>query len=107
MYNVKVCKVCGDEKPFEDFRKSNTKSGIGTTCRECYNLEHSEYKKQFKEKTKVYHKKYYEENKESLAIQQKRHREEYVKIHGRTFTSSRKEYNKFYYEAHKKKKEDN
>lgn len=71
-YNMEKqrCRKCGKEKPREDFPKTDSKKGIKSTCKICYNEYYRNYYKQkpwqyskhrgyVKKNDEVYHKQLY------------------------------------------------
>ena len=62
----KKCKICDKEKPLTDFYQRKDNGRYRSECKECYNergkKQGKEWRRNNKEKTKVYHKKYYIEN---------------------------------------------
>ena len=86
---IKICTVCGLEKPLEEFRKSG--KYYRSECKQCNNKMCKERNLKNKEHIKQKQKEYRESHKEQIAKYKKEH---YNK-------EKMKKYNKKYYEEHK------
>jgi hypothetical protein len=76
---TKICNKCKTEKTLPEFRlRKDTKTGYGTTCKECESIVNKlyrektknkaqNYRTENKEKLKAYFKKRYENNKEYIS----------------------------------------
>lgn len=74
MDGVKVCSVCGEEKPLECFpKKSFVKSGIGEKCKNCASRAHAKYRAENREKELERKRKYNREHRAERAQYKKEH----------------------------------
>lgn len=95
---TKVCKKCGRELPLSEFYKGKTyKDGHKNECKECFNQQRKQYKKQYyldnKETILEHQKQYRQEHKEEIAEYFKQYRQE----HKVEIAERRKQYFKQYY----------
>jgi len=64
---VKVCTLCGIEKPLESFFKRSKKTGtLRSACKCCTSRNNIVYKQKHKEYLTQYHKEYYEKERERI-----------------------------------------
>ena len=62
---MKICSKCKVEKPFCDFHKrSDSRDGYRSQCKECKNSVNSKWQKTNPEKARMYNKKHWQENPE-------------------------------------------
>lgn len=74
---MKECRVCGDVKPVTEFnKKSNSKDGYRTDCRNCSKKKDLEYAAKNREAAKLRAKKWHHENKKRANENSKRWRQE-------------------------------
>ena len=74
---MKKCRVCGDVKPVTEFnKKSNSKDGYRTDCRNCSKKKDLEYATKNREAAKLRAKKWHHENKKRANENSKRWRQE-------------------------------
>jgi 5-methylcytosine-specific restriction endonuclease McrA len=109
---VKVCKICGEEKSLEDFKKCKSKSGRGTECKKCDAQRSRKYYDQNKEKrnqySKEYHQKHLEEQKrkqKEYRIKNKKRKQDY-RLRYRSITENKEKINakqRHYYYKNKEK----
>jgi 5-methylcytosine-specific restriction endonuclease McrA len=71
---MKICKVCGEEKPLDMFKKSKTKSGRGTECKKCDSARQREYRSKNLEARLEYSRNFYNKNKDEQKRKQKEYR---------------------------------
>ena len=100
----KICKDCGLDKPFEDFRvRKSSKDGLGFTCKECMKKRDKIYYRQYnkhkitttenKYKKKIYNKTY---NYKPENIEK---RKQYVEINKDKIRKYNEQYNEHYYSS--------
>lgn len=106
---LKICTKCHKEKTIDQFhKKTSSKDGYRSNCRECS----SEYNKIRKEKSKEYNKKYRKENSESLRENKRRYYLENIEYFREKNKNNResldknkkREYQKKYYNKEETKK---
>jgi hypothetical protein len=99
---LKICTKCNKKKNIDEFhKKSNSKDGYRSNCRECS----SEYNKSRKEKTREYNKEYQSKNSDSIKENKKKYyldNIDYFKERNKDIQNSldknkKKEYQKKYY----------
>lgn len=76
---MKKCIKCGIKKPdsIDIFiGKKTSKSGIGSTCRECHNAYNKAYRESHREHISAYTKSYYRDNKDSIKIWREKNKEQ-------------------------------
>lgn len=71
----KVCTKCNVEKPLDEFYvDKRSKSGVVSSCKECFNFYQKKFRDNNKSKVKLRSKSYYENNKERALKKQEKYR---------------------------------
>ena len=108
---MKKCRVCGDVKPVTEFnKKSNSKDGYRTDCRNSSKKKDLEYAEKNREAAKLRAKKWHHENKKRANENSKRWRQEnperskeLIKLWGQKNKERVKELNRAWKKANKHK----
>ena len=71
---TKTCKVCGEEKPLDEYHKHKSmKDGHDSRCKKCMSERNKEYYSENKEKLLEQRKEYYSENKDKISERAKKY----------------------------------
>lgn len=77
----KVCTKCNQDKSLEDFHNNkSSKDGKKSACKVCRTSDSKEYRKNNKEKRRVYTKEYYQKNKEYVKAKVNEYRKDNIEI---------------------------
>lgn len=69
---VKVCSICKQEKPAEDFYKGSGRGGLDSRCKVCHAAKSREYQKRNASKVRERQKRWYRQHPEKKVAQTRR-----------------------------------
>jgi hypothetical protein len=74
---IKVCRICKEEKPFNEFSKNKRSAyGFNNECKSCFRQYQKQYLEENKERVRESKKQYYQENKEQQKERARQYRQE-------------------------------